>query len=296
MEAVTAVDLPFRLHGRGKVRDIYDLGDKLLLIATDRISAFDSVLPNGIPYKGEVLNRISEFWFEYMKDVIPNHMISTDVLDYPSELAEYRELLEGRSMIVKKASSLPVECIARGYLAGSGWSEYMESQSVCGIKLPPGLQESSRLPETIYTPSTKAESGHDINISFEETVDIVGSEIAGLLREKTIALYEKARDYADSKGIIICDTKFEFGLMDGELILIDEALTPDSSRFWPKATYEPGGPQQSYDKQYVRDYLLGINWDKSPPAPELPADVVSETSKKYLEAYELLTGKKIRER
>ncbi len=293
MDVITRTDLPLKLHGRGKVRDIYDLGDKLLLIATDRISAFDSILPNGIPHKGEVLNKISAYWFQNTKAIIPNHMITTDVDKYPAELQKHRTVLEGRSMLVKKTRPLPVECVARGYLAGSGWSEYKKTSSVCGIKLPKGLVESGRLPEPIFTPSTKAESGHDINISFEETARIVGLETAEKLRETTLKIYGLAAKKAETKGIIICDTKFEFGLLDGKLILIDEALTPDSSRFWPKDSYNPGGPQKSYDKQYVRDYLIRIKWDKEPPAPKLPEDVVSETSKKYVEAYERITGKKI---
>ncbi|MBU0762995.1 MAG: phosphoribosylaminoimidazolesuccinocarboxamide synthase [Candidatus Altiarchaeota archaeon] len=293
MEEITKTDLPLKLHGRGKVRDIYDLGDKILLIATDRISAFDSILPNGIPHKGEVLNKISAFWFENTKDIITNHMITTDVNKYPEELKKHKDILEGRSMLVKKTQPLPIECVARGYLAGSGWTEYQQKQSVCGIQLPKGLVESDKLPETIFTPATKAESGHDINISFEETTEIVGEETAEKLRNTTIQLYEKADKHAESRGIIICDTKFEFGILNDEVILIDEALTPDSSRFWPKKTYRPGGPQKSYDKQYVRDYLLEIKWNKEPPAPQLPEKVIQETSKKYIEAYEQLTGKKL---
>ncbi len=271
----------------GKVRDIYDLGDKLLIVASDRISAFDVVLPDGIPGKGRVLNQISIYWFDQTKDIIPNHLISTNVDDYPEEFHKYRDVLEGRSMLVKRTKPLPVECIVRGYITGSGWKEYQKSGSVCGIPLPEGLVESSKLENPIFTPSTKAEEGeHDENITFEKAAELIGRELAEKVRDVSIALYSKARDIAESKGIIIADTKFEFGIDEktGELILIDEVLTPDSSRFWPKDEYKAGGSQKSFDKQFVRDYLSSIDWDKNPPAPSLPADVVEKSSEKYHEA------------
>jgi phosphoribosylaminoimidazole-succinocarboxamide synthase len=277
---------------RGKVRDIYDLGDKLLLVASDRISAFDVVLPEGIPGKGRVLNTISKYWFEQTEDIVRNHMISTDVDDYPGEFRKYREVLEGRSMLVLKTKPLPVECIVRGYIAGSGWKEYVKSNSICGIPLPPGLPESSKLETPIFTPSTKAEAGtHDENISFERAAELLGRGLAEKVRDLSIALYSRARDIAEKKGIIIADTKFEFGIDEktGELILIDEALTPDSSRFWPRDEYKPGGPQKSFDKQFVRDYLESLEWDKRPPAPSLPPEIVRKTSEKYQEALERLT-------
>ncbi len=278
---------------RGKVRDIYDLGDKLLIVASDRISAFDVVLPEGIPGKGRVLNLISRYWFDRTKDIVPNHLISTDVDDYPEEFRKYRNVLEGRSMLVKKTRPLPVECIVRGYITGSGWKEYQKSKSVCGIPLPAGLVESSKLETPIFTPSTKAEEGaHDENISFERASELVGRELAERVRDVSIALYSRARDIAEKKGIIIADTKFEFGVDEetGELVLIDEALTPDSSRFWPKAEYKPGGSQKSFDKQFVRDYLESLDWDKNPPAPSLPPDVVQKSSEKYHEALDRLTN------
>ncbi|VVB52697.1 Phosphoribosylaminoimidazole-succinocarboxamide synthase [uncultured archaeon] len=281
------------LVARGKVRDIYDLGDKLLLVATDRLSAFDVVLPNGIPYKGAVLNRLSEYWFKQTQNIVPNHLITTDVKKYPAVLQPYASILKDRSMLVKKAKPLPVECVARGYLAGSGWKEYQKSQSVCGNKLPVGLKESSKLPSPIFTPATKAESGHDINISFEETVKILGKDSAERIRDLTLKIYLAASDFAASKGIIIADTKFEFGVFDGRIILIDEVLTPDSSRFWPAAGYVAGRSQKSFDKQFVRDYLETLVWDKTPPGPVLPENVVLETSRKYLEAYRVLTGKSL---
>jgi phosphoribosylaminoimidazole-succinocarboxamide synthase len=277
---------------RGKVRDIYDLGDKLLLVASDRISAFDVVLPEGIPGKGRVLNTISRYWFEQTEDIVRNHMISTDVGDYPGEFRKYREVLEGRSMLVIKTKPLPVECIVRGYIAGSGWKEYRERGSICGIPLPPGLPESSKLETPIFTPSTKAEAGtHDENISFERAAELLGRGLAEKVRDMSIALYSRARDIAEKKGIIIADTKFEFGIDEktGELILIDEALTPDSSRFWPRDEYKPGGPQKSFDKQFVRDYLESLEWDKRPPAPSLPPEIVRKTSEKYKEALDRLT-------
>jgi phosphoribosylaminoimidazole-succinocarboxamide synthase len=278
---------------RGKVRDIYDLGDRLLIVVTDRISAFDVVLPNGIPLKGIVLNRISEFWFKKTSDIIPNHLISTEVDDYPDIFHKYRDVLSGRSMLVKKTRPLPIECIVRGYISGSGWKEYQESGTVCGIPLPPGLLESSKLESPIFTPSTKAEEGrHDENITFERTVEILGRDIATRVKEASIAIYSRAREIAEGKGIIIADTKFEFGIEEwsGKLILIDELLTPDSSRFWPMDGYVPGGPQRSFDKQFVRDYLTSINWDKKPPAPPLPQDIIEKTKEKYIEALFRLTG------
>jgi len=276
---------------RGKVRDIYDLGDRLLIVVTDRISAYDVIMAEGIPGKGVVLNQISKFWFEKTKDIIQNHVISTEVDDYPQEFHRYRGDLQGRSMLVKKTTPLPVECVVRGYVAGSGWKDYKDSQSICGIPLPSGVLESSKLESPIFTPATKAEVGdHDENITFEQTVELIGSELAEKVRDISIALYSKARDIADGKGIIIADTKFEFGIDQhtGELILIDEALTPDSSRFWPKDEYAPGRSQKSFDKQFVRDYLSSLDWDKSPPPPHLPPDVISGTSEKYQEALSIL--------
>lgn len=275
---------------QGKVRDIFDLGDTLLIVATDRLSAFDVVLPDPIPYKGEVLTKISLFWFDILGDIVANHLISASECDLPEELAAHADALRGRFMLVKKAEVFPVECIVRGYLAGSGWKEYKESGTVCGQKLPEGLVESSQLPEPIFTPSTKAALGtHDENISFERMCEIVGTDAAERLREFSIALYSAARDYASMRGIIIADTKFEFGVVDGEITLVDEVLTPDSSRFWPADEYEPGHGQPSFDKQFVRDWLEASGWDKKPPAPELPEDVMMMTAEKYIEAYELLT-------
>lgn len=275
---------------RGKVRDIYDLGNYLLLIATDRISAFDVVLPNGIPGKGKILTQISAYWFRQMNDIIPNHLVSTDVKDFPSICYRYSDVLEGRSMLVKKVNPLPVECVVRGYLSGSGWKEYREKGTVCEIRLPEGLIESSRLEYPIFTPSTKAEDGHDINISYEDVKRLVGNEIAVKLRVLSLRIYSKARDIGEKKGIVIADTKFEFGLNNNELLLIDEILTPDSSRFWSVKTYEAGRSQDSYDKQIVRDYLLTLNWDKRPPSPELPDEIVEKTAKRYQEIFEILTG------
>jgi phosphoribosylaminoimidazole-succinocarboxamide synthase len=266
---------------RGKVRDIYEVEGYLLIIATDRVSAFDVVLPNGIPDKGKVLTQISIYWFNQMRDIIDNHIVATDVKDYPYVLHKYRNVLEGRSILVKKAKPLPVECIVRGYLSGSGWKEYKEKGTVCGIRLPEGLVESSRLNEPIFTPSTKAEEGHDINISFEEMKKIVGEEIGEKLKDISLKIYKKARQIAEKKGIIIADTKMEFGFYDNDLILIDELLTPDSSRFWSIDDYQPGKGQESYDKQIVRDYLISINWDKKPPAPTLPEDVITKTLERY---------------
>lgn len=260
------------------------------MVATDRISAFDVVLPNGIPHKGRVLTQISRFWFEQTRHLVPNHLLSTRVGDYPPPLGNHREVLEGRSMLVSKTQPLPVECVARGYLVGSGWKEYQESGSVCGLRLRPGLKECERLDEPIFTPSTKATVGHDANISLHEVEQIVGRELAPRLRDLTLKIYQFAAEYAQQRGILVADTKMEFGLLDGELLLIDELLTPDSSRFWPRESYQPGRGQPSFDKQYVRDYLETLGWDKAPPAPELPPDVVQATSEKYLEAYRLLTG------
>jgi len=276
---------------RGKVRDVYRVGDQLLIVATDRLSAFDVVLPDGIPDKGRVLTQMSIFWFEYLRSVTATHFLTADVAAYPAALRPFRAQLEGRSMLVKRADMAPIECVARGYLAGSGWKEYKASGTVCGIPLPKGLQESSKLPEPIFTPSTKAQTGHDENISFEQMVEVVGIETARQLRDLTLAIYTKAASYAETRGIIIADTKFEFGYIDGKLVLGDEVLTPDSSRFWPLETYRAGQAQNSYDKQYVRDYLEEIRWNKQPPAPSLPPEVVEKTSEKYREAYRLLTGK-----
>ena len=283
-----------KLLGRGKVRDIYDVDGKLLLVASDRLSAFDVVMPDGIPGKGKVLTQISAFWFRMLEDIVPNHMISVDVDTFPAEARVHAETLRGRSMLCRKAKPFPVECVVRGYLSGSGWAEYKEKGEVCGIKLPNGLRESDRLPEPVFTPATKEEKGkHDENISFERMVQIVGKETAEKVRSIAVGLYEKAAAYALSKGIIIADTKFELGTVDDRLILIDEALTPDSSRFWPVAGYLPGGPQKSFDKQFVRDYLLTLPWNKTAPGPRLPADVVEKTALKYREALTILTGKDI---
>jgi phosphoribosylaminoimidazole-succinocarboxamide synthase len=291
-QVVIQTDLSgIKLLRRGKVRDIYEYGDSLLLIATDRISAFDVVLPTPIPMKGAVLTQLSQFWFDMMRDVVPNHLISTDVDKFPAELQKFKEVLQFRSMLSVKAEMFPIECVARGYLAGSGWKEYQESRSVCGISLPAGLQECDRLPEPIFTPATKAESGHDMNIPFEEAVRIVGTEDAKKLKDLTLGIYGRAVRYALKRGIIIADVKFEFGIYNGQIILCDEVLTPDSSRFWPLASYKPGQGQPSFDKQYVRDYLEEIKFNKRPPGPDLPEAVVRGTTDKYMEAYRLLTGK-----
>lgn len=274
----------------GKVRDIYEVEDYLLIIATDRVSAFDVVLPNGIPGKGKVLTQISLFWFNQVKDLVENHIVSSNVDEFPAPLKKYKDILEGRSMLVKKAKPLPVECIVRGYITGSGWKDYQKTGSICGIKLPEGLIESQKLPEPIYTPSTKAEEGHDINISFQETIKILGQETANKVKELTLAIYKRASEIAEKKGIIIADTKMEFGLYDGKLILIDELLTPDSSRFWSKKDYKPGKSQDSYDKQIVRDYLISIKWDKKPPAPVLPDEIVQKTAERYEEIFRILTS------
>lgn len=280
-----------KLFKKGKVRDVYEVEDKLLIIATDRVSAFDVVLPNGIPDKGKTLTQISTYWFNQTKDIVPNHIVATEVKDYPSVLHKFADILEGRSMLVKKATVLPVECIVRGYLSGSGWKEYQKTGSVCGIKLPEGLVQSAKLPEPIFTPSTKADEGHDVNISFDEMVKIVGKDVAEKLRDITLAVYKRGRDIAEKKGIIIADTKMEFAtLPNGEIILVDELLTPDSSRFWSVADYKPGKSQDSYDKQIVRDYLLTLNWDQTYPGPALPDDVVQKTAQRYREILSIITG------
>jgi phosphoribosylaminoimidazole-succinocarboxamide synthase len=279
-----------KLFRRGKVRDVYEVGDQLLMIATDRISAFDVVLPTPIPMKGAILTQLSRFWFGMMKDVVPHHLVTADVDEFPAALRCYRDVLRLRSMLTVKAGIFPIECVARGYLAGSGWKEYQEQGAVCGIPLPAGLRECDRLPEPIFTPATKAESGHDLNISFAEMAGMVGNEDAVRLRDLTFRIYRRAADYALGKGIIIADAKFEFGRHEDRIILCDEILTPDASRFWPLAGYQPGGAQPSFDKQYVRDYLEQIRFNKQPPGPELPGAVVRATTEKYLEAYRLLTG------
>jgi phosphoribosylaminoimidazole-succinocarboxamide synthase len=292
---VLQLDLPgIKKIKSGKVREIFDLGDRFLFVATDRISAFDCIMPNGIPHKGQVLTQISYFWFSQTEGFQPNHLISHAGDPLPANLQPFAAELNGRSMIVKKAQPLAIECVVRGYLAGSGWKEYRASQTVCGVNLPAGLKESSELPEPIFTPATKAETGHDENISFEQAARIVGTDIAEKARVASLRIYNTARNYARKRGIIIADTKFEFGLLDGDLILIDEVLTPDSSRFWPADQYQPGKGQPSFDKQFVRDYLETLDWDKNPPAPALPADVVARTESKYLEAYERLTGQKLK--
>jgi len=289
---VTIVELPgIKLFKRGKVRDVFDLGDRLLIVATDRISCFDSILPTPIPDKGKILNTLSLFWFDYTQKIIGNHVITADTKKYPEELQKYADILDKRSVLAKKAKLIEIECVVRGYLSGSAWSEYQEKGSVSGIKLPKGLKESSRLPEPIFTPSTKAAHGHDINITEAEMRRMVGDKITDTLKNATFGVYKAACRHAESKGIIIADTKFEFGELDGEIILIDEILTPDSSRFWPMDTYKEGGPQVSFDKQFARDYLLSIKWDKNPPAPPLTEEVIRKTREKYMEAYEKLTGK-----
>ena len=304
-KTLSSTDLKgIKLFKRGKVRDVYDLGDKLLIISTDRISCFDVVLPSFVPQKGKVLTTLSAFWFEFTQDVIPNHLISTQVDDFPSVLTPYQEEIKNRSMLTKKAELIPFECVVRGYLSGSGWKEYQPTASICGIKLPKGLRESDRLPEPIFTPATKEETGHDINVSQEFMEKKLGKDLSRQLRDYSIALYKKANRYAEGKGIIIADTKFEFGFLNpeacptampagfhNEIILIDEVLTPDSSRFWPKKSYQPGKSQPSFDKQFVRDYLETLDWNKTPPAPSLPANIIQETSRKYLEICELLIGK-----
>ncbi len=283
-----------KLLGRGKVRDIYDLETRLLIVSTDRLSAFDVILPNPIPKKGSVLNKLSAFWMNKTQDMIPNHMISSNVTDFPPELQEFSDQLAGRSMLVKKAKAFPVECVVRGYIIGSGWEDYKKTGTVCGIKLPVGLKQAEKLSEPIFTPSTKAELGaHDENISFSKAIDLLGSEDANWLKEASLKLYDFGARWAEQRGIIIADTKFEFGVIDGERSLIDEALTPDSSRFWPVDQYQPGMSPPSLDKQYVRDYLESIEWDKEPPAPVLPEDVVRNVSEKYINIFRILTGEEI---
>ncbi len=282
------------LFNRGKVRDLYDLDDKLLMISTDRISAFDYVLPDGIPSKGNVLTALSEFWFNHTSSIVDNHLITTDVAAYPDVLKSHAEVIEGRSMLVRKADRIDIECVVRGYIAGSAWSEYKADGTVCGEKLPEGLRESDRLPELIFTPATKAEEGeHDENISIARMEELIGKDLSERLIKASFALFESASRHAEKVGIILCDTKFEFGLLDDNLILIDEVFTPDSSRFWPKDEYEPGKSQSSFDKQYVRDYLSDVGWNKEPPAPHLPEEVIRRTSEKYLEAYRLIVGQEL---
>ena len=282
--------LPLPLKARGKVRDIYDLGEKLLFIATDRISAFDCVLASGIPCKGRILTQMSLFWFDFLKPVIPSHFVTASAAEFPKRLVRHRKALSGRSMVVKKAEMIQVECVARGYLAGSGWKEYQAQRKVCGIPLPSGLRESDRLPEPIFTPATKAQTGHDVNVPFRHVANLLGVESAGKLRDLTLEIYERAAAYSLARGIILADTKLEFGFVNDELVLADEVLTPDSSRYWPLDSYEPGRPQVSFDKQYVRDYLETLRWNKKPPAPALPEEVVRKTSEKYEESYSRLTG------
>jgi len=309
-ETLITTTLPgIRRVASGKVRDVYEVGAHLLIIATDRISAFDCILPQGIPGKGRILTRMSLFWFDFLKDVVPNHVITANVEDYPAELLPFRDQLEGRSMLVKRCRMEPIECVARGYVSGSGWKDYKATGAICGIPLPAGLRESDRLPEPIFTPATKAETGHDENISFDRAAQIIGRQTAARLRELTLSVYSKAAAYAESRGIILADTKFEFGWSmagnesaeadgsvgrdkdaAGTLLLADEALTPDSSRFWQRDEYAPGGPQKSFDKQFVRDYLETLDWNKQPPAPSLPEDVIEKTAAKYREAYTRLTG------
>ncbi|HSU60402.1 MAG TPA: phosphoribosylaminoimidazolesuccinocarboxamide synthase [Bryobacteraceae bacterium] len=292
-EVLLETKLPLPLLGRGKVRDIYDLGDSLLFIASDRISAFDCILGSGIPCKGRILTQMSLFWFDYLREVLPTHLLTADVTKYPRKLSRYRKRLEGRSMLVKKAQMIQVECVARGYLAGSGWKEYQEKGSVCGIPLPPRMRDGDRLPEPIFTPATKAQSGHDMNVPFRYVAKQLGVDLAGQLRDLTLELYGRAAKYALQRGIIVADTKFEFGFVNEQLVLADEVLTPDSSRYWPADTYSPGGPQYSFDKQYVRDYLETLNWNKRPPAPTLPDEIVKKTSEKYEEAFTRLTGREL---
>ena len=280
-------------HARGKVRDVYSVDGRLLIVATDRISAFDYILGTGIPDKGKVLTQLSIFWFDFLRDLTPTHFLTARVEDYPEPLPRFREQLEGRSMLVKRANMIEIECVARGYLSGSAWKEYREQGAVCGIKLPPGLRESDRLPEPIFTPATKAQTGHDENVPFTRVCSAAGEDLAKRLRDLTLAIYSRAARYAEVRGVIIADTKFEFGFVGEELVLGDEVLTPDSSRFWPAETYAPGGPQFSYDKQFVRDYLESIRWNKQPPAPSLPEDVAEKTSEKYRQAYRALTGREL---
>jgi phosphoribosylaminoimidazole-succinocarboxamide synthase len=291
-QIVVNTDLPLPIVSKGKVRDIYSANGNLLLVATDRISAFDIVLPDPIPSKGVCLTQLSKFWFDYTKDSIPNQVISTEVTDFPKNIQQYKKELAHRSMLVKKTKVVPIECIVRGYLSGSAWGSYQKDGTVCGIKLPKGLRESDQFDEPLFTPSTKAKAGHDINISFDEMARLVGNPVAKKLQEYSLTIYNTAVQYARKRGIIIADTKFEFGQLNDELVWIDEALTPDSSRFWPADQYEPGRPQPSFDKQYVRDYLISTGWDKNSAPPRLPSEVVAETTRKYQEAFEKITGKK----
>ena len=286
------IDIPLKLINKGKVRNIYDLNDKLLIITTDRISAFDYVLPNPIPSKGICLTQLSKFWFNYTQDIVPNHLISTDLNDFPEKLQDFSEHLKYRTMLVKKTKVIPIECIVRGYLSGSAWKSYKKDETVCGIKLRSGFQESDRFDEPLFTPSTKAETGHDINISYDKMEELVEKNVAKQLKEFSLELYTTASDYARKRGIIIADTKFEFGLLNDNIILVDEALTPDSSRFWPADKYKSGQSQPSFDKQYVRDYLNSTDWDKNSTPPELPIEIIKETQRKYQEAYEKITGSK----
>lgn len=294
-EVLLETKLPLPLIARGKVRDIYDLGDRLLFIASDRISAFDCILGSGIPCKGRILTQMSLFWFDFLSDVAPSHLLTANFAEYPRKLARYRKKLDGRSMLVKKAQMIEIECVARGYLAGSGWKEYREKGSVCGIPLPPGMRDGDQLPEPIFTPATKAQTGHDMNVPFQYVAKQLGIDLAGRLRDLTLDLYNRAAKHALQRGIIVADTKFEFGFVNERLVLADEALTPDSSRYWPADTYRPGGPQYSFDKQYVRDYLETLSWDKRPPAPALPPEIVNKTSEKYEEAFTRLTGRTLSE-
>jgi phosphoribosylaminoimidazole-succinocarboxamide synthase len=294
LKPIFETSLPgIELHARGKVRDIYPAGDFLVIVATDRLSAFDYILPTPIPYKGRVLTALTIFWLELLRDIVPNHLVSAEVGDYPKEFLPYREQLEGRSMLVRRAKMIEVECVARGYLSGSGWKDYQRDRRICGIPLPAGLRESARLPHPIFTPASKAQSGHDENISFEKVANQIGDPLAGQLESLTLEIYARAAAFAETRGIVIADTKFEFGFVADTLVLADEVLTPDSSRFWPRDKYQPGGPQPSFDKQYVRDYLESVHWNKQPPAPALPPEVIQQTSNKYQEAYRLLTGKSL---
>jgi len=281
------------LHARGKVRDVYTLGDQLVFVATDRISAFDYILASGIPDKGRVLTQLSIFWFDFLRDVTPTHFLTADLAEYPEALRAFPDQLAGRSMLVKRANMIEIECVARGYISGSGWKEYQQHGTVCGIQLPAGLRESDKLPEPIFTPATKAQTGHDENVSFEHVVSLIGQDLATRLRDLTLEIYTRAARYAETKGIIIADTKFEFGFVGDQLVLGDEVLTPDSSRFWPAETYKAGGAQYSFDKQYVRDYLESIRWNKQPPAPGLPDEIAAKTGEKYRQAYRILTGREL---
>ena len=295
-QGIKTQDLPgIPKVGQGKVRELFEVDGHLLMVATDRISAFDVILPNAIPHKGKVLTQLSAFWFERLEGMVDHHLVSVQVDEFPAPLQPFREELAGRSMLVRKCTPLPIECVVRGYLAGSGWAEYRQSETICGSRLPSGLVESAELPEPIFTPATKATNGHDENISFDRAAQIIGPELAEQVRDLSLRIYNRAREYALEKGIIICDTKFEFGMEGSRLLLIDEVFTPDSSRFWPADEYEPGKSQPSFDKQFIRDFLETLDWDKAPPGPELPSSIVEATSQRYLEAYRLLTGKNLAE-